>query len=405
MPPAPVTADPAFQKLPGTRLLGTRLSGIEALRGVAAAAVVLSHSARHVDKAFGAPGLITAFQAGHAGVDLFFTISGFIILFVHRPDIGQPNRLRHYLGRRFTRVMPLYWAALGLTLGMSMAAGHALPAALRLLWSAALLPSLQEPLLGIAWTLQFEVVFYAAFAILILQRTVGLALMAAWLACIVLALSGGVVAGVPPQLHDIYGLEFFMGMAAAQWLHRGTAPSPRLVAGIGALLFVAMLVLESAGILDGYGVAARFAYGVPAAVLIVGVGSAEQAGRLAVPGWLRTLGGASYSIYLFQFVFIGLVWQGWLAAKLDRHVPNLVLFAALAGTALIGGIVMARLVERPLLRLMRGKPGRTKPGRSEPGRSEPGRSEPGRSEPGRGGSAITTAPHPPPRSAAAPPPL
>lgn len=389
MPPALATAVPALQRLSGrqpsgarlsgTRLSGTRLSGIEALRGVAAAAVVLSHAARHIDKASAAPGLIAAFQAGHAGVDLFFTISGFIILFVHRPDIGQPGRLAHYLGRRFTRVVPLYWIALALTLGMGLAGGHALPASARLLWSAALLPSLQEPLLGIAWTLQFEVVFYAAFAVLILHRRAGLASMAAWLACIVLALSGIGVAGVPPQLHDVYGLEFFMGMAAAQWLHRGAVPSPRLVAGAGAALFAAMLALESAGLLDGYGVAARFAYGVPAALLIVGVGAAERAGRLAVPGWLRTLGGASYSIYLFQFVFIGLAWQACLAAGLDRRVPDLVLFAALAGVALAGGTVMARLVERPLLRLMRGGSGH------------------------RGGP-LTTAPHPPPRPAAAPPP-
>jgi exopolysaccharide production protein ExoZ len=104
-----------------------RLSGIQGLRGIAAVAVVLSHAARHVNMAFGMPVLITAFQAGHAGVDLFFVISGFIILFVHHRDIGQPSRLCHYLGRRFNRVMPLYWVALGLTVGLSAVGGHSPP--------------------------------------------------------------------------------------------------------------------------------------------------------------------------------------------------------------------------------------------------------------------------------------
>ena len=53
-----------------------RLMSIEVLRGVAATAVVLCHAARHIDKTFGAPGLIVVFQAGHSGVDLFFVISG-----------------------------------------------------------------------------------------------------------------------------------------------------------------------------------------------------------------------------------------------------------------------------------------------------------------------------------------
>ena len=186
-----------------------RLSGIEALRGIAATAVVFSHAARHVDKAFGAPGLITAFQAGHAGVDLFFVLSGFIILFVHRRDIGQPGRLQHYLGRRFNRVMPLYWLVLALTIGMSVAGRHDAPSLPWLLWSAALLPSLSEPLLGIAWTLQFEVVFYAAFAVLIVSRGAGLALLAVWFAWIVAAALGLDSTGVPGSL---------CGFSDSKWL-------------------------------------------------------------------------------------------------------------------------------------------------------------------------------------------
>ncbi len=332
-----------------------RLSGIEALRGIAATAVVFSHAARHVDKAFEAPGLITAFQAGHAGVDLFFVLSGFIILFVHRRDIGQPGRLQHYLGRRFNRVMPLYWLVLALTIGMSVAGRHDAPSLLWLLWSAALLPSLSEPLLGIAWTLQFEVVFYAAFAVLIVSRGAGLTLLAVWFAWIVAAALGLDSTGVPGSLWGVYGLEFFMGMSAAQLLSRGHIPSPRLLAETGLALFATMMVLESAGVLNGFGIAARFAYGLPAALLVLGVAAAEQSGHLQVPSWLRTLGGASYSIYLFQFVFIGIAWQGWLKVGLDHQASNLTCFLVLASTALVGGILAARLVEQPLLRLMRGR--------------------------------------------------
>lgn len=331
-----------------------RLHGIEALRGAAATAVVLSHAARHVDKAFGAPGLIHAFQPGHAGVDLFFVVSGFIILFVHRGDVGRPERLRRYLGRRFNRVFPLYWIALALTVAMSLAGGHPPPPLGRFLASALLLPVSDEPLLGIAWTLQFEAVFYAVFATLIVSRRAGAALLAAWLAGIAAAVLGHGAPGVPAPLCGLFGVEFFMGMGAALLVRRVRMRRPASVAAIGSALFVTALALDGLGVLDGFGAAARFAYGIPATLMVFGVAAAEQARPAAIPRWQRTLGGASYSIYLFQFVFIGPVWQVWQAAGWREGLYGLPLFLALSASALAGGVATSRLVEKPLLRLLRG---------------------------------------------------
>ncbi len=336
--------------------LGAKLSGIQVLRGLAAVAVVLSHAARQVDKAYGAPGLIVAFQAGHAGVDLFFAISGFLLLYVHRLDIGRPARLPRYLGRRFSRIMPLYWVALALTIVMSVAGGHTPPSLRDLVWSFALLPSLDEPLLGIAWTLQFELVFYAVFAVLIISRAAGLALLMAWFGWIAIAAVGFGADGVPPPFCGIYGLEFFLGMGAAQIMTCRRLGSPRLIVGTAAGAFVAAMMLESAGLLNGSGTAARLAYGIPAGWLVLGVAAAEQSGRVFISAWMKTVGEASYSIYLFQFVFIGIAWQAWLKAGLDDRLPGLPCFLFLATTALVGGCVTARFVERPLLRLARGRP-------------------------------------------------
>ena len=58
-----------------------RLVGLDALRGLAAGAVLLHHHAQYYDALFGgrAP-LGINFGAGHYGVELFFIISGFVIL-------------------------------------------------------------------------------------------------------------------------------------------------------------------------------------------------------------------------------------------------------------------------------------------------------------------------------------
>jgi peptidoglycan/LPS O-acetylase OafA/YrhL len=331
-----------------------RLSGVQALRGVAACAVVLCHAARHVNKVFGAPALVGVLQAGHAGVDLFFVISGFIIVFVHQADIGRRERLGHYLGRRFNRVMPLYWIALAATLVMSAAGTHALPSMGRVVWSVLLLPSTAEPLLGIAWTLQYEVVFYAAFAVLIVNRLCGAAVFLAWFLVIVVTSIGHGVPGLAPPVCGPYGLEFFMGMMAAHLVTRHRVASGRRVAALGVFLFGAAVVLESTGLLDGFGALARCVYGPAALLLVAGVAAAERHGRLAVSGWLRGAGEASYSIYLFQFVFIGVVWQAWLKAGFARPDTKAACFFVLALASVAGGVAVSRLIEHPLLRWSRG---------------------------------------------------
>ncbi len=332
-----------------------RLTSIEAARGLAATAVVLYHVARHLDKAYGLPGLMSLFQFGHAGVDLFFVISGFIILFVHFEDIGRPGHLSHYLSRRFTRILPIYWVALGVTVALSVTGGHHLPSLPAFAWSAFLLPSHAEPLLGVAWTLQYEVVFYAAFCVLIVDRRAGLLLLLAWLAGIVLGQMGVGGFGAPPSLAGLYNLEFFLGMLAALYLRHRGLPTPRLVLAAGVVLFAAAAWAEDTGRLNGYADLGRLAYGVPAALIVLGAAAASRAGLIVVPAPLRVLGAASYSIYLFQFMFIGAAWKFWLGAGLDRDMPPLAAFPLLVLCGLGGGLLMSRTVEYPLMRLIRGR--------------------------------------------------
>ncbi len=207
-----------------------QLSGVQALRGLAACIVVLSHAASHVDKAFGAAWLETVFHPGHAGVDLFFVISGFIILFVHGKDIGRPRRVAHYLSRRFSRVYPLYWTALAITVAIMVAGSHAMPEFRRMVFSIFLMPAPGGQVLGVAWTLECELVFYAVFAVLVLNRSFGRATMAVWLAWIALTGAGYHLLRAPPALNGMYCLEFFFGMAVAQLTRLGPIPQPRLVA-------------------------------------------------------------------------------------------------------------------------------------------------------------------------------
>lgn len=329
-----------------------KLAGIQALRGIAAVAVILYHVARHMDQVIASPLMMRIFQPGHAGVDLFFVLSGFIIVHVHRRDIGQPDRLRHYVRQRLARLMPIYWIALGLTVIALIAAGKAVSSS-ALLWSAALLPTVREPLLGIAWTLQHELLFYIAFAVLIFNRRLGVALLSVWVGCIWLAAMGVIPSAVPGRFTSAYNLEFLLGMGAAALLASGRIAAPRVIAGAGGALLLTACVMESAGWLDGYGAVARLAYGLPSALLIAGLAAWEQQRGMAVPLALRTLGEASYSLYLFQFLGIGVVWQMWLRLGLDAAAMPLLCFLVLTAAALVAGLAMSLWVEQPLLALLR----------------------------------------------------
>ena len=331
-----------------------RLYGIETGRGVAASMVVLYHVSRHLDLAFGAKLLKGIFQFGHAGVDFFFVISGFIILFIHFGDVGKPARLAHYLERRFTRLMPTYLVALSLTLALRLMGSHDAPSLADLAWSASLLPSHHEPILNIAWTLQFEVLFYAVFCILILSRTAGLIALAVWLAGTLWASATSFNATwLPAQFYGAYDLEFFLGMTVAYLLRTRTIPHPRGVLASGLLLFAVACALEDFGLLNGYSDIARLAYGIPAAIIVLGIAESDRQDLLRVPQGLRKIGSASYSIYLFQFIFIGVAWQMLLVTGLDQRIPLLVTFAILVIAAIGGGVFMSHTVEYPLMRAVR----------------------------------------------------
>ena len=329
-----------------------RLHGIEAMRGVAACAVVLYHVARHVNQAEPMPALVRATQWGHAGVDLFFVLSGFIILHVHARDLGRPARLGHYLRRRAVRVLPIYWIALGCTLLMAAFGSHAAPTAARIFSSALLLPASQEPVLGIAWTLQYEMVFYAVFCVLILNRRLGAALLALILAWLLTALfvPRVVPAGMPPMFCGAYSLDFYAGLCVAWWLAHADVPQPRAVAAAGLALLASVGMAESLGKLNGYGTSARLCYGLACAVLILGIVAWERTGGLRVPGWMRRLGAASYSIYLFQFLCIGAAWLVWQRARLPS---GLTAWLALSAAAIGGGMLVSMRLEQPLMRRLR----------------------------------------------------
>jgi exopolysaccharide production protein ExoZ len=207
-----------------------RRSGIEAARGAAALLVVLYHGGRHLREDIGYVPLAGVFNFGHAGVDFFFVLSGFIILLVHHGDLGQPVRLGRYAWRRAARIYPLYWIATAATLLAVALQGKLATLSIAFLGQSFLLwPQSVEPLLGVAWTLEYELLFYSIVAIAIVNLRCGIVAVLAWGIGIVAAAIWAVESFPLRFVLADYNFDFFLGMSAAALLRGRTIPRPSLV--------------------------------------------------------------------------------------------------------------------------------------------------------------------------------
>ena len=102
----------------------SKLLYVQILRAFAALSVAILH-AQH-DASTIAAQLSWPFQVLHhipwgAGVDLFFVISGFIIVYSSQKLFEAPHARGIFLARRLGRVVPLYWTATTLYLSVPLA--------------------------------------------------------------------------------------------------------------------------------------------------------------------------------------------------------------------------------------------------------------------------------------------
>ncbi|WP_461657344.1 acyltransferase family protein [Methylorubrum aminovorans] len=339
----------------GSSVRRTKLTGIETCRALAALLVVFHHAGANIaePRFYGAVLLGGRLEHLHVGVDFFFVLSGFIIAWVHWADLGRPERLGRYALRRFLRIYPPYWGLL-----IPLVIVYLLVPALgkphyrdlgNIAASFALAPYPMPPVIGVAWTLVHEVLFYALFGVVIALGARGTWLLPAWGALIVAAQA---TAPLPFPLSIVlspYNLEFLFGIAAAVWLRNRSIPCPGLLACLGALVFAAFALMADR--LPEMSIVLRLTFGLPATLVIMGLVRLEREGRVRLPSFLVFLGGASYAIYLIH----GVVMAGTIHALtrvLPREVPLELVLLVLVAIGTGAGCLYYRFVERPLTEVL-----------------------------------------------------
>jgi exopolysaccharide production protein ExoZ len=282
------------------------LPGIQVLRAVAALMVVIHHAELGTVIGFGLD-LPYLFLVGSAGVDVFFVISGFIMLVSSRRLFGRPDAPATFLMRRVIRIAPLYWAVTTVYvagfllvpgwLGRSVSGGTM--AASYLFWPHLGLDGTFHPVLVVGWTLNYEMFFYALFALAVLfPRERAVLVVSLALAAFVLLRS---IVVMPTWPLAFWGepivLEFAAGLLVGLAYERRLLLPPWLATvafGAGAAAFLAQLGDPIPG-----GWPRLLLYGLPSLLLVAGAALARTTGRRSGPPRVLTfLGDASYSIYL-----------------------------------------------------------------------------------------------------------
>ena len=338
----------------------------QALRGVACLAVVLVHL-YGLEAAFGptTPVFREVRWFGFAGVDLFFVLSGFIITAVNRADLGRPGAVPGFLFRRAWRVYPTYWVVMAVSAGLLWATygnrAFTPEMARSWPWWAALAPVADNNLLvGQAWTLTYEVMFYLAFGVLMLvPPRAAAAGLAGWGAAVVVGLAGPEPGSpVGKLVLSPFVLEFLGGAAVAWLAGRGVRWGWRAAPAVGvgyAAAAVAVVAATAAGPYADAMVSHRLrvlVFGPPAVLIVYGLVAAEGRWPRRVPRWLLRTGDASYSLYLAHPTVLGAAkWVGVMVPH--TRLPHLLWLAGTLAATLAVGFLLHRWVERPLLAVAR----------------------------------------------------
>lgn len=340
------------------------LKSLQIGRALAAIAVVAFHlSITFKDPRFdSAPVFAWLTDHGSLGVDFFFVLSGFIILFVHHADINQPERVDSYLRKRVIRVYPMYLLLTVITIAGTVVSGgvKVLPSTPMDLASTIILVHVNSftPPIGPAWTLYHEILFYAFFALLILKRWVGATMMVAWLVLILSRFTYSAHGSWSfwNTLSSASNLSFFCGMTAfalAKYF-RGFGALTSVLAGIAVLASVYM----TEGTF-GSSTAFQVCYSVAFMLIIAGMVGVERSGvALSFPP-LSLIGDASYTLYLAHESLESTLLKVALRLHLLEAVDHRVLYIMILAITIAISVLIHLIIEVPLLARLRGWAGMT----------------------------------------------
>lgn len=331
---------------------------LQAGRAIASLLVVLFHTGGGIfalEKYWGQDPVHHFFDFGHAGVEFFFVLSGFIIFHIHWSDINQPHRFPSYVRKRFYRIYPIYWMVLAALIPIYFfipSFGKGFERDPLVIFSSITLLhfNFSDTILPVARTLYHEILFYAIFSLAIWNRKIGLYSFMMWMFA-----SGLSLLFIPPAPLDFYAapvhLLFAMGMLACALLRSKQIAAPVWIAVFGTILFF-LCGMEENYVHRLSGNTRILIFGLGSMLALLGVVELERQKRLRVPKILKLLGDASYMIYLIHFPLLSLLAKVFIRLGAKELLPAIISFILFPIIAAIAGVGLHLFIEKRLLRYL-----------------------------------------------------
>lgn len=329
---------------------------MQALRGLAAFLILAKHALYEVDAISTIDFNYGNYKFYVVGIDIFFVLSGFIMVYTSWGKSGL-GAAKEFMIRRIMRIVPTYWfytsvlAVVALVIPQVLGKAEFIP--IDFVKSLFFIPYTNsagdfQPLLANGWSLNYEMYFYAIFAVCLILP-VRYSLTALSLFFFSMVFTGGF--GASGQLADFYSnkiiLEFLAGSLIGYFFMKGLR-LPSWCFWIGCAFTVgAMLALLYTDTL----MAAGIYYNRPmvAILMIALLVLPNRAEYMRMPRWSVVLGDASYTIYLSHPFAIGAITQIVLLMGLESSIHPWFIFLTIITVALFGGVMAYYILEKPLL--------------------------------------------------------
>ncbi|MBT3227810.1 MAG: acyltransferase [Candidatus Marinimicrobia bacterium] len=333
--------------------------GLQVLRGLAALMIVFLHLGV-AEARYGSSGwqYLDGFRVGAAGVDIFFVISGFVMMLVIYNKMISPVL---FLKNRLSRIYPNYWIYFLIVVLVWLVqpgwVNSSLSGTPDFLSSFLLFPSSGPPVVSVAWTLEFEIFFYLVFTLFLWVSRQHLApLLISFFTMLVLL---GVIYQPESLLlerltHPLL-LEFSAGILLGRVLISRQIPGAWLAIPVAILLFILyQMGFELTQIIPVGTHLERLAnFGIPAVLLVLGFVSLDMKYQIVYPDLFIKIGDASYTLYLSHILIISASGKLYQAFGLNEILSNFVFIVGMLVLCILSALLAYQYLELPLLTYVR----------------------------------------------------
>lgn len=272
---------------------------------------------------------------GASGVDIFFVISGFVMVYICHKKQRTP---KEFIINRLTRIAPLYWTltiAFGLMLALLPSAFRDTTFDINHILSSLLFISqplgFGHPTISPGWTLEYEFVFYTLFAcFLFLPMPKNLIITTAALLIIAIFTSTNSVI-----------IEFSYGLLAGWLFINGKLKKhAKVLFFIGSTALIASTAYQEK-------IHRAFSWGIPSLLIVLGCAHLHQIKNNTI----ILLGNASYSIYLTHIFVMPAYLK--IITRIDiNSTPADIIIITGTLLCMIFGIIIHILLEKPMSTLI-----------------------------------------------------